>query len=553
MSTHDDLELLLPALEGPASPDLAFAARLRRQFVSAAGHQPASRPEPIPPQTRSPEPTPLRPSRRRWLDLAAVAVLLLSMIGGLARVTNTATTPTPAIPAPDVAHDGQMVGRSAAGDGQIWGPAPNAEPYEQVWATGPRGWKSPSYGAIAYGSRLFRIPGAGDQQNLGELAALDLRTGAKLWTRSVDVGVVATVTTSGIIAALTTGSSDAVHLTLLDLQSGESVWTTAQTFRLVTSARMGILIVADDAVIFTANDGAYYAFDLDSGAPLWSFTLPRTTPIGMPVQVCADSSYCVERTDTLVSMVAANGTLYVSDLATATISAHSMRTGQEIWSVSTAERSGSSNVSHVALVAVNEGVVAVLQDTAASDATPVVYWGLWSVTDGHQVWKGTLVLPGAELVSNGASLYAPFKDPNQDTGICCDLAEVDVATGAVTWTQGSTIPRAPVGYLSDDETLVLRTIGSGESIEGLNIRTRTTDWTLPLSATGCSNPMFPLSPEGLLPCFSNVGQLAVYQPVRSTATPTADATEPPVTVSGSAAMDGTVPGPAPASGEYRLR
>jgi hypothetical protein len=195
--------------------------------------------------------------------------------------------------------------------------------------------------------------------------------------------------------------------------------------------------------------------------------------------------------------------------------------------VSTADRSGSTNVSYAALIAVESGVVVALQDTAMSDITPVAYWGMWSAGDGHQLWKGTLALGDARMVSNGTSLFASFKDPSKPDGVCCDLAEVNIVTGAVTWTRGTTEPISLYGFLSDEDTLIMRTVGIGESVQGLNVTTHEIDWTLSLSSTGCFNPMFPLSPEGLLPCFSNIGQLAVYQPVRTPATPAATAPQPP--------------------------
>jgi outer membrane protein assembly factor BamB len=554
MSTHDILDTLLPDLEGPVPPDPEFTARLRRTFVAASGHQPTTRPESVPVRPADRAPITLRPPRRRWLDLAAVAVLLLSMIGGIARVTDTTTTPTTAIQAPGAIHDGEMVGSSAAGDGQVWGPAPSAARYERLWATEPGTAQSVIHGAAAFGSHVFRIPGVGDQQNLGELSALDLRTGAVDWTTKVDVSLTATVTSSGVIVALGE-DADSIKLALLDLDTGHPIWMTSQTFSPVPSRWTVPLIVADGTVLLSTNDGAYYAFDLKSGRQLWYIVSPRIIPIGMPVQVCYDSENCIGRSDTDVSMVAANGTLYVSDLATAEISAHSIQTGQELWAVSTADRSGSSNINFASLIAVDTGVIIALQDPMASDFTPVVYWGLWSATDGHEVWKGTLSLGDARMMSNGTSLYALFKDPARDKGTCCDIAEIDVVSGVVTWSQGVVSPRSLEGYLSDEDTLMLRALGSGESIQGLNIRTHATDWTLSLSVTGCYSPMFPLSPDGLLPCLSNIGQLAVYQPIRLAATPSPVAPvaeEQPVMALGSAAMDGSWPGPAPASGDYRL-
>ena len=67
MSTPDILDILLSDLEGPIPPDPAFAARLRRTFVTASGHQPTvARPDVVPVQTADRAPIALRPSRRRW-------------------------------------------------------------------------------------------------------------------------------------------------------------------------------------------------------------------------------------------------------------------------------------------------------------------------------------------------------------------------------------------------------------------------------------------------------------------------------------------------------
>src|SRR3954470_20497043 len=77
----------------------------------------------------------MRP-RRRLLDLAAVALLLLTTIGALARTTHFGSAPaTPTIYAP-IAAATQIVqtGGTSAQDGQIHGPAPISGKYSLAWS-----------------------------------------------------------------------------------------------------------------------------------------------------------------------------------------------------------------------------------------------------------------------------------------------------------------------------------------------------------------------------------------------------------------------------------
>jgi outer membrane protein assembly factor BamB len=550
MRREDDLTSQLPALEGPVPPDPAFAARLRDRFLAESGHRPQPQSAAVPIRTL---PVATRPPRKRLLDLAAVAVLLLSMVGSLARVS-TGGDPTPTIQAPTGSQDGEMIGRSAAGDGQLRGPAPDAAPYERLWAADAKTFGTPTHGAQTYGRYVFRIPGVGDEQHLGDLVAMELHTGQELWRQQVDVSVIAEVTSQGVIAGLPTGN-DTFHLALLDLRTGAPIWTWwGETFASLDPPQVATLLVADGTVFFTVSDGSIYGLELISGEPRFGLGAARVPPLGIYNPLCVTPDDCVLRSNTAISMVYGNGKLYVSDLGASSVYVLSAATGEDLWSVSTVDRVGSTNISYASMIAVDEGLIVAFQDTEASDFTPVVYWGLWSAADGSEVWEGTLALGDQRMVANGNSVFVSFKDPGREGGLCCDIAEVEINTGAVTWTRGSVETHSLEGYLSDEDTLIARPIEGSKGIYGIDVGTHEVSWTLGLNVNECYLPIFPISPDGTMACLSNVGTLAAFRPgggSQSTpATPTV--AELPVSVAGSAAMDGTWPGVAPASGEYRL-
>jgi hypothetical protein len=109
MTPHDDFRTLLAGLDAPADPDPLFRRRLRARFLAEAGGAAIG-------PAFGAEPEPIR--RNRLLDLAAVAILLLSMIGGLIGVERgTIGDPTPTVQAatatptePPVQTTGTLVG-----------------------------------------------------------------------------------------------------------------------------------------------------------------------------------------------------------------------------------------------------------------------------------------------------------------------------------------------------------------------------------------------------------------------------------------------------------
>jgi outer membrane protein assembly factor BamB len=553
--THDDALLrALSGLDEPIDPAPAFAERLYRLARAEFEH----RPRPVTSSAEQRPPAPVRIGRRqdgRWMQIAAVAVLLVSMIGGIARVS-TGGDPTPTIQAPTGSQAGELIGRSAAGDGQLPGPAPDADQYKQLWAMEADTTRSPTHGAAVYGSYVYRIPEVGDEQRLGDLKVLDLYTGEEAWRQQVDVSVTAEVTSRGVIAGLPTGN-DTFHLALLDLRTGVPVWTWwGKTFASLETPHVAALLVADETVFFSVSDGSIYGLELVSGEFRFGRSAPRLPPLGISNPLCATPDQCLLRSNTDISMVYGNGTLYVSDLGASSVFAMSGQSGEELWSVSTADRPGSTNISYASMIAVDEGLIVAFQDTEASDFTAVVYWGLWAANDGQEVWKGTLSLGDQRMVANGNSLFVLFNDPEQGIGICCDIAEVEIATGTVMRTRGSIARISLEGYLSDKDTLIVRTLEPGENIIGIDRELRTLNWRLALEPHGCYIPVFPINANGTMVCLSSVGTVAAYQPIgppQATPEGTPEAASDEAAVAPwSAAVDGTSPGLAPASGEYRL-
>ena len=96
MKSDRNLRSSFKQLDAPGTPDLEYAATLRSQFVREARVDATSSIAAVASPQRKPAPL---PKRRRWFDLAAAAVLLLSIIGGIARVSTTGD-PTPTIQAP---------------------------------------------------------------------------------------------------------------------------------------------------------------------------------------------------------------------------------------------------------------------------------------------------------------------------------------------------------------------------------------------------------------------------------------------------------------------
>jgi len=562
MSTPDILDTLLPDLEGPVPPDPAFAARLRRTFVAASGHQQTTRPQPLPVVAIERAPIALRPPRRRWLDMAAVAVLLLSMIGGIARVTNTATTPTPAIQAPDT----EQPIISAAQDGKITGPAPTASEYSLLWNESGTTSVVPGYNII-HGRLLYRIVTIGNSQNPPfALLAQDLYSGETVWQREIASVDAFELTTSGVVVGLSASNSASpvpageaqFHLALLDLQTGRELWQIPQSFDVDQAAHGPRVFVEKQTLIYSDNRGTIFAFAMSSGEPLWSYAYNRAVASGANGRFCYQSpetpQSCVERSEIPVSIAIKNGTLYASDMVTIQLFALDSQTGSLKWSTSVGELTRQDFVAFGALVALDDGVLISYRDVEERGASTSGTLEKRSVSDGVRAWAVERSVASSIVVTNEGSLFTALNPESSYVGLCCDIVEINAKTGEIVWQADQNYQALITGYLVEEDTVLLQTADGPERVFGLDARTHNIAWSYQLDVHSCYRPIFPLATDGTVACMSADGLLGVYKPTVAAATPVPSpvATEQSIMASGSAAMDGSWPGPAPANTEYRL-
>jgi outer membrane protein assembly factor BamB len=566
MSTPDDLNTLLPDLEGPVAPNPEFAARLRNRFVSASGYQPTRQPRLVPAQTGNASPTPIRASRRRWLDMAAVAVLLLSMIGGIARVTTTSDTPTPAIQAPKTEQP-VMIGPRGFASQAIPGPAPFASEYTLLWTASDAPETIPGF-EVVVGQVLYRLTFV-DKTRSGpyNLIAQDLYSGAVLWQREIVSLSSYAVTTVGVIAGLATGSvgtSSAtqrteVRLALLDLKTGAPIWQSEQAYRDRVEMNTGRVLVDNQTIIYSDNQGSISALALYSGAELWTYTYDRTLPVDIEPTFCYFppdiQKPCGERSAIPIAIAIRRGTLYFSDMVTTRLTALNLNSGSEKWSTSIGEPETWNSVAFGDLVAVDDGVIIGYQDVVVPDVRVIGVMEKFSEAHGKSEWSTQRSIASSIVRSNTGSLFVALNDSDSDIAHCCDVVEISAASGQIVWRANLKYLAHVVGYLTDSNTVVLRSVDAPEQVLGLDATRHEIRWTYQFKSRGCYEPIFPLAEDGTMACTSPDAVISVYQPTSAAATPPASpvTSEQSIMANGSAAMDGTGPGLAPASGDYRLR
>ena len=180
MKSDRNLRSSFKQLDAPGTPDLEYAATLRSQFVREARVDATSSIAAVASPQRKPAPL---PKRRRWFDLAAAAVLLLSIIGGIARVSTTGD-PTPTIQAPLTEQPAVMGGGTAAQDDQYSGPEPVSGWYEADSTIRARadGYHGP---AQVFGNTLFLQTSTQSEPFETTLEGIDLTSGKVHWSRPV--------------------------------------------------------------------------------------------------------------------------------------------------------------------------------------------------------------------------------------------------------------------------------------------------------------------------------------------------------------------------------
>jgi outer membrane protein assembly factor BamB len=514
MTTPDDLNTLLPDLEGPVAPDPEFAARLRNRFVSATGYQPTRQPRLIPVQTGNASPTPIRASRRRWLDLAAVAVLLLSMIGGIARVTNHGATPTPAIPAPQTEQP-IMANGSAAMDGSWPGPAPASGDYRLRW----RGQAPAAAYTAPFRDKIYQYIARLDPTNTGGVVAYDAQTGAEHWYQPVTSNFTFAVTSVGVVAGIpdsfesrASPAADAglwdFHVVLLDLDTGQPIWHSAETYQLKSQPFSMHAQIAGDAVLFIDRQMTLVALDFATGQERWRV---ESSELPAPDCICFAAGPAISA-----------GIVYFHNPVTGQIVAVSLSTGEQKWAVDDPAgpvvlSSGGTVISpSIALAAVEQGVVVNTWWIPRDESHG--YFGVLSAADGSRMWEWDPDKPVQAFARFGDALIVLTRNLSEADW---HLERVELATGQILKASSQTYTdRHWLTSLTKADLVLIR----GWNVEAVGVDPVTLEitWTEP-AIEDCAI-LLPVLPDGGLACRTTDG-LAVYEPVSGSATPAGNSDE----------------------------
>ena len=234
MTTPDDFRSILSGLDTPVVPDPLFARRLRGRFLAEAQASGSGQVG----SSLMPEPRPIR--RNRLFDLAAVAMLVLSMIGGMVGLNHgTIGSPTPTVEAAVATPEPPTTSRgSAAQDYQYSGSLPDDLEATPAWTVAAVGGPAPWHQPMAYGNLFYRFHFEIRTQTEAEttytqptLQALDADTGTIVWEQPISTRARFVVTDQGVVAQeQVAGNGLYYRLVLLDRLTGERIWESADSF-----------------------------------------------------------------------------------------------------------------------------------------------------------------------------------------------------------------------------------------------------------------------------------------------------------------------------------
>jgi outer membrane protein assembly factor BamB len=537
MRREDDLTSQLPALEGPVAPDPAFAARLRDRFLAESGHRPQPQSTAVPIRTL---PVATRPPRKRLLDLAAVAVLLLSMVGGIARVS-TGGDPTPTIQAPETAQPAVMLGGTAARDNRYEGPIPKSGRYKLRLDTDPdeRAFHGPGY---VYEGVGFVLTSSMSGPFETTLDVFDLETGTEIWTRYLVLEGTVAITPDGVVATIPIDdtstpesgipgevpTSQPYRVALLELESGEVIWKSTEGYGGNGEAAYPTVVVDGQRIFLSDNLGTLAALDLASGNEIWRQALDRTPSGDLDQEICPAGleppGDCWRRSSEPPLLAVKNGSVYFADPVSGRITALSADDGAERWSVFIPDRIPGLTLTPW-VVAFDDGLAVQLFDPEAG--TPS-YLGFWRAEDGTEAWSIEPRLGG--VASDGQSLFISSASADRS---CCQLSRIDAQTGDVI--QSANIADGQVAAYLSTGSVVLETITQGSSetppsvttLIGLDPQTLAETWRVTLPERGCGFPAFPVPDPEHIVCFGfGTTGLRIFEWSSPPASPVASQPEP---------------------------
>jgi len=524
MRTDQNTRASFQRLDQPTDPEPAFAAKLRAQFLSTSATSGA--PTAVPLHPMAIRTAPMR-RRTRWLDLAAAAVLLLALSGGLLTLAPIQTEQRPAtIQAPISEQPAVMQGGTAAQDNQYPGPNPATGKYE-IASTFEPSMPSTQGPALVYGGRAYVLTMSNSGPFVTTLDAIDIATGKSTWQRELVLngrfavtprGVVATVPVTDIATPIAKYGEPPVsspyHVALLSAETGDAIWESPERYGAFDLHSAPTVLVAQQRIFVLDGLGTVFALDLNSGDEIWRHSYDRTPAPGLNQQICPPNvpppGDCWPRSDMWSAMAIKGATLYLSDPASATVTALSADDGSGRWRIFTPDRVPSKTAVQW-LVAFSDGVAIQLYDPE-SQAGELSYVGFWTDRDGTEVWSTEAV--GGFVASDGASLYLSRTGRNDP---CCTIDRIDTLTGTTIWSERFDGVHVDA-YLSSG-TLVLgeATLRTGEQFPrvdrlfGIDVETREVVWRMQMPHVSCF-PIFPVADNGDIACLDiSTSGLGVYR------------------------------------------
>ncbi|MGI8477492.1 MAG: PQQ-binding-like beta-propeller repeat protein [Thermomicrobiales bacterium] len=492
----------LHADDSAAGPTPAFAATLREEIMNHAKTLPIENGPTAPwPQSVRRKAVALVPPaswrervrpwpNRRGLALAeiAAAVLLILASAGLALgesprsafnavfhtasgpdapmthaalLAPTVSTPTAAPKNPDA---GGMDRGDAARTGAMPGPGPSGAP-KLAWKlqgnrdqTSSDALYSSGTHPVVSGGRLFLdrdFTSNADGTTSHVLAALDVKTGADLWTATLtgDSGRYAPAVADGLVFAVTP-----YGLVAFDETTGALAWS----YPSAEIVRSDALAVAGGLVYFTADDGSLRAVEAQSGSERWRTTIPGSDSQKFGSQAP------VAVADGIAYAVGYDGIVLAADA----------KTGRQLW---TFQPEG--GVQRAPMVADGVIFVASIVNEQGPAGTPGRLYAL-DARSGTQRWKPLVVASSFEMAAGHGAVYLSSATPDG-----APLSAFDIQTGRPLWTSAILMSLSAPNYV--DGTLYLT--GEDGRTQGIDAKTGKPVWSVYLDGVGD-----PIIVDGLL-------------------------------------------------------
>jgi outer membrane protein assembly factor BamB len=310
----DDFRQLAGAFDRPIAPSPRFAEGLKAQLEQEAFAQKANTVpvRPVSERTARAGSAPMM-GRRRWLDVAIAAALIVAMLGGTLwyavnrigdgspvrpQATRYAAQPLSSTP---IAVDEEV----ATGDpGNAMAFPAGFDPIAELdTVTLDNAPAQPVYAAIG-GNTLVVSGMAPEWPDLGGpvLAAIDLTSGSLLWTTQLTAYGSFHISGDRIVGVFAEHGEAEFAMMSLSLREGTTVWRGEdlivygdEPMMIAIPPSMSIRpVVFDDAVYYADPVGTISALDAASGELLWSLSLEQSIGVAGPqnaISVVGDERY----------------------------------------------------------------------------------------------------------------------------------------------------------------------------------------------------------------------------------------------------------------------